>query len=551
MTPFSSIHRLIASIVIAVMATNGFAATALQVIPASAPRGARIVVRGTGLGAGELQVRFADGAQGTDAAIQARTSQSTEVTVPPNAVSGEVRVTHSGSQIAALPFTVRPDARFESVRTIATNDLKSPGGVAVDPATGNVYVADTKNHRINVITAQGMALFAGSGQPGQTDAVGAQARFKEPSAIAFDAVRKLLYVADTMNHAVRRVTLDGVVTTLAGSGKPDDHDGAGAGAEFKQPAAIAIDAAGNVVVADTANNRIKKITRDGVVTTIAGTGRDGFADGAALDARFAEPEGLAVDARGNVYVADTRNHRIRRIASGIVTTIAGSGDRGLIDGLAGQARFDTPRGIALDDAENLFIADSGNDVVRKLNATAVTTVAGRASINNGRNDLVDGPALQAQFDDPHTIAIAGALFVADAAHDAIRIVLPELALSDLYPRRGPLAGGNEVRLFGVGFIPERTTATVAGIAANVTFVTSTEIVITMPPRPSGPATIVVTTPAGSATLTDRYTYLAPPTLTSITPAKGTTAGGETATIRGTELAAGETEVLFGTVARPR
>jgi len=544
-------RRLIAVCLIALLSTSGFAATATDLIPTTAPRGARVIVRGTDLDRGDLGVTFPDGATGSAATVHERASKYAEVSVPASAVSGNVRVTQGATQLASLPFTLAPDVVFASVATLAASDqahdlLKAPGGIAIDPATGTIYVADTKHHQIKTISPQGvLGVLAGSGQPGLTDGAGTAARFHEPAGLAFDAAGQLLYVADSSNHAIRRVTLAGVVATLAGSGRPGDRDGQGATAELKQPMGVALDAAGTLFVTDTANSRVKRITPDGGVTTIAGTGGSGFADGGALDARFAEPEGIAVDASGTVLIADTGNNRIRRIAAGVVMTVAGSGVRGFADAVPSGARFDQPRGLALDEAGNLFIADSGNDVVRKLGSEGVSTVAGRPSSNSGHNALVDGPALQAQFDEPIAIAISGALVVADAGHDAIRIVLPQLRVSDVYPARGPLAGGNDVRIFGTGFVSGRTSVTVGGLNAACIVITSTELRITMPAHPAGPADIIITTLVGSVTLTGKYTYLAPPTVASISPTKGKTEGGQFTTLRGTEFAAGETEVLFG------
>ena len=550
----NTFRRLVTVCLIALIATTGLASTALEIIPAAAPPGARLIVHGSGLQSGDLSVTFPDNGHGTPAIIAQRDAKYAEVVVPTNATSGGVQISDGVSQLATLPFTVTPDAEYETVQTILASDqahdlLKSPRGIAIDPSRGTIYVSDTKHHRINAISADGMVILAGSGQPGFNDGVGRNASFSEPAGLALDRARKVLYVADSGNHAIRRVALDGTVMTLAGSGRPGDRDGVGNGAELKQPMGIAVDASGTIFVADTANSRIKRITPDGAVITIAGSGRSGFADGAALAARFAEPEGIAVDAWGAVVIADTDNHRVRRLAMGLVTTVAGSGDRGFADGTVLQSRFDTPRGVSIDDAGNLLIADTGNDVIRKVGAT-VTTIAGRLSANNGNRALIDGPALQSQFASPSALVFAGALFVTDERHDAVRIVLPHLLLTDLYPRRGPLQGGNEVQLFGMGFIPGRTGATVAGASAPVIVVTSTELLVTIPPGTSGPVDIVVTTPAGSAMLQGKYTYLAPPTLASITPRKGRIAGGERAIIRGTDLVSGETEILFGDVSAP-
>ncbi|HEX8616085.1 MAG TPA: SMP-30/gluconolactonase/LRE family protein, partial [Thermoanaerobaculia bacterium] len=236
-------------------------------------------------------------------------------------VFGVSAVLHSGGTSATAPL-------FRDVRTIARG-LRNPEGVAVDTRTGIAYVTDTKNHQLKIIQPNGaVSILAGSGVPGLRDGDGQSAQFKAPRGLVLDAAQNVLYVADSANHAIRRVSLTGTVTTLAGSGRPGLKDGRGGAAELKEPGGIAIDGSGAIYVADTKNNVIRRVTTDGTVTTFAGTGRDGFADGAAHAARFAEPEAIAASPAGVLYIADTRNHRVRKIENGIVSTIAGSGQAG-------------------------------------------------------------------------------------------------------------------------------------------------------------------------------------------------------------------------------
>jgi streptogramin lyase len=185
--------------------------------------------------------------------------------------------------------------------------------VAVDGA-GNVYVADTKNYRIRKITPTGVvSTLAGSGTPGFADDTGPKARFHTPYGVAIDG-KGNVYVADTFNHRIRKITPAGVVSTLAGSGTPGFADDTGPKARFHTPAGVAVDGAGNVYVADYINNRIRKITPAGVVSTLAGSGTKGSADDdTGPKAQFKEPFGVAVDGAGNVYVADYGNNRIRKI----------------------------------------------------------------------------------------------------------------------------------------------------------------------------------------------------------------------------------------------
>ncbi len=208
-----------------------------------------------------------------------------------------------------------------------------------------------------------LATLAGDGQRGFADGPGAKARFSDPFAVAIDA-KGLLYVADAgETNRIRKIAPDGATTTLPGA--------------FATPSGLAIDTAGTVYVADTGANQIRKIGRDGSVTTLAGDGTAGFRDGQAGQAQFNGPVGVAVDAAGDVYVADTYNDRIRLITpDGQVKTVAGGAAPGFADGKGAQAAFDTPCGLALDPTGALLIADTGNDAIRKLGKDgAVTTLA--------------------------------------------------------------------------------------------------------------------------------------------------------------------------------
>jgi hypothetical protein len=222
-----------------------------------------------------------------------------------------------------------------------------------------------------------VTTLAGDGAPGFQDGAGAQARFADPFGIAVDHEGNV-YVADAGdNNLIRRITPTGQVSTLAG-GAEGFKDGAGKDAAFNSPSALAVDADGNLYVADTGNNAIRKITPAGQVSTLAGDGISGYADGQAAEARFNAPVGVAVDAQGNVYIADTYNDRIRQITSdGQVKTIAGGDHHGYADGPAATARFDTPCAlITTATAGELLVADTGNNVIRRITPTGeVTTLA--------------------------------------------------------------------------------------------------------------------------------------------------------------------------------
>ncbi|MDB6128368.1 MAG: hypothetical protein JWM35_2264, partial [Verrucomicrobia bacterium] len=193
---------------------------------------------------------------------------------------------------------------------------------------------------------------------GATDGTGSAARFFLPSDTATDSTGNI-YVADTNNHTIRKITSGGVVTTMAGlAGYVGSNDGVGSAARFDYPGSVAVDAGGIVYVADTINHTIRKIAPDGTVTTLAGSaGVAGSIDGVGTAARFNQPAGVEVDAAGNVFVADTSNNMIRKITSGgVVTTLAGSTLAGSVDGTGTAASFRNPRAIGVDAAGNIYVA---------------------------------------------------------------------------------------------------------------------------------------------------------------------------------------------------
>jgi len=323
----------------------------------------------------------------------------------------------------------------------ATAQFNYPHGVAVD-ASGNVYVGDDLSNRIRKITTTGVvSTFAGNGYAEQ---------FSSPSGIAVDATGNL-YVADFGNNRIRKITPAGVVSTLAGSGTAGFADGAGTTAQFHRPIDVAVDASGNVYVADWRNHSIRKITPAGVVSTLAGSGEFGFADGEGSAALFHAPSGVAVDASDNVYVADLNNHLIRKITStGVVSTLAGNwGNIGFADGEGETVQFCGPFGVALDASGNVYVADNGNNRIRKITpAGVVSTLAG-----SGTAGLADGVGADAQFHYPNGVAVdtSGNVYVADTSNCLIRKITPTGVVSTL-------AGGGT----GISANGDGATATFSG-----------------------------------------------------------------------------------------
>ena len=270
-----------------------------------------------------------------------------------------------------------------------------PAGVSVDYA-GNVWVAEGNLPCIRKITQAGLVTtFAGmlpgfgTNTDGYLDAFAGEARFHLPSGVVVDNDINL-FVADSGNQRIRGITAAGMVRTLAGTNSTGFVDGAGSLAMFNNPFGVALDKLGNVIVADLTNNCIRKVTQEGVVTTLAGDGSAGWADGIGSAAKFYHPCGVAVDYDGNIYVADRDNFRIRRIdTAGFVTTVAGTNSTGTTDGIGSAAKFNRPTGVAVDSGRNLYVSDSGNHTIRKLVSKLGATVVSLPAQTGftGSNDL--------------------------------------------------------------------------------------------------------------------------------------------------------------------
>ncbi|MCE1195706.1 hypothetical protein LWX53_04350 [bacterium] len=299
--------------------------------------------------------------------------------------------------------------------------FSGPLGVATD-AAGNIYLADTANNKIRKVSPEGVAgTFAGTGAAGSADGPGLLASFTAPRGLAVDAEGNV-YVADTGANKLRKITPAGAVSTLAGSGAAGSADGTGAVATFSAPCGVAIGAGGVIYLCDRGGNRIRAVSPAGVVTTVAGSGSPGAADGVGTAATFKAPEGIAATASGCLYVADTGNNKIRYInILGGVVSLAGSGAAGCADGTGAAASFSAPRGVALDSDGNLCVADAGNNRVRLVTpAGVVSTLAG-----SGAEGFGDGALAAATFRGPAALAFGptGGLYVADSLNHALRKVL--------------------------------------------------------------------------------------------------------------------------------
>jgi hypothetical protein len=306
---------------------------------------------------------------------------------------------------------------------VTTPVFPSPVSVVVSP-TGNLVVSDRTQNVIQSVNSVRVAnLLAGvANQQGSTNGNGNIALFRQPGGAVLDSAGNL-YVADTGNSMIRKITPTGTVSTLAGSANNQSYrDGNGTDAWFNSPSSVTIDGGGSLYVADTGNSVIRKIDLAGNVTTFAGTaGVRGSVDGNGPAARFNQPTGIAADTGGNLFVADTLNQVIRKISpNGAVSTLAGlTGVSGSADGTGADALFNNPLGVAVDSLGNIYVSDSGNATIRRISSTGVvSTYAGLPTISG----LMDGTGLDAWFNQPMGLGMdsAGNLYVADNGNAAVR-----------------------------------------------------------------------------------------------------------------------------------
>ncbi len=423
--------------------------------------------------------------------------------------------------------------------------LSSPVGLALDGAL-TLYIADEVNQRLRQVAAatQAIKTVVGNGTAGYSGdgSGGSTAELNAPMGVVVDSSGNF-YIADSANNVIRKVTSSGSVSTIAG----DNALGAGFSgdtiapidAQLSGPSAVALDAAGNLYIADTANNRVRKVTLTAstpVITTYAGSGGTNFSgDGLpATDASLNAPRGLAFDASGNLYIADSGNHAIRRVSAktGLISTVAGTGTLGYNgDNIAAtSAQLNYPLGVALDSSGNMYIADSQNFRIRKVVNGIMTTIAGTGHPGYGGDGLYSTSSL---FNFPSSVVVDpnGRVFVADSANNVVRLLTPYAALlpppvinpggvvsASSFGQFTSVAPGGWIEIYGANLAADSrswntndfqgvnaptsldgTSVTVGGEPAYVDFIGSQQVNVQVPTDiATGPQKVVMYTGAGQS-----------------------------------------------------
>ena len=409
--------------------------------------------------------------------------------------------------------------------------INNPYGVAVDSA-GNIYIADTSNHRIRKVDTSGnISTVAGNGTGGYSGdgILATSAELYDPMGVAVDSAGNI-YIADSGNNRVRKVDAStGYISTVAGNGTGGySVDGILAtSAELYNPTGVAVDSVGNIYIADSYNNRVRKVDTSGYISTVAGTGPQGYnGDGIlATSAELHQPNGVAVDSAGNIYIADFSNQRIRKVnaSTGYISTVAGDGTAAFNgdNSAANLAELNYPNGVAVDSAGNIYIADTINYRIRKVDASTgdISTVAGKGAPYGYSGD--GGAAISAQLYNPEGVVVdsAGNIYIADSGNMRIRkvgtaaIQFAATAIGSSTTKNVVLQLTSTLNITGIaapqsqGGKQEYTVGTVSGCTVNSTGATSTTsgtictVPVTFTPWYSGlrPVPLQVSTLSGSTT----------------------------------------------------
>lgn len=341
--------------------------------------------------------------------------------------TGSIAVTPGGYE---LPFPEQMEFSLQgSVSILAGNgtfalldgsgtnaSVGNPVGITCD-SQGNLYIGDSSNNAIRKITQAGVVSTVAGGSSGSSDGIGTQASFKAPMALTVDSQGNI-FVAELSNHGIRKIATDGTVTTFAGGRGSGFSDGQGTSAKFYEPRGLTIDSHDNLFVIDRGNSAIRKVTPTGEVTTFAGNGASGFANGYGTSASFYYPHEAAFDPSGNLYIGDQGNVAIRKITpEGLVSTFIGGNGSGFADGQGVEAKFNTTKSLDIDSNGVIYLVDTGNNAIRKITPSGmVTTLAG-----NGSSGLVDGYGASAKFNQPYDCTLFGDyVFVSDTNNRVIR-----------------------------------------------------------------------------------------------------------------------------------
>ena len=409
--------------------------------------------------------------------------------------------------------------------------LHFPSGIAFDTA-GNLYFADYENNRVREISSGIITTVAGDGTPAQLN---------QPSAVAFDSAGNL-YIADTGNNRIRKVT-GTTVSTVAGNGTAgySGDNGAAPSAELNQPSGIAFDSSGNLYIADSANNRIRKIAH-GTITTVAGDG---------TTAQLSNPSDVVVDSTGNIYIADTNNNRVRKVAGSVITTFAGNGTPGLSgdNATATAAQLNAPAALALGTGGVLFIADAGNNAVRKVASGKITTIAGTGTtLGDG------GISTAAALSSPQAVRpdSAGNIYIADTQDNRIRLLTPiPLSITDPLSLQPGTIGVvyTSITFNATGGTGSGYTWSATGLPKGITF--STGGILSGTPTAAATSSLQFTVKdsgGASASVTLSLVVAAPvPVISALNPASGTALGAAfTLAVTGTNFVTGDTIQWNGT-----